>query len=61
MAPDHIHLVGNSKEKGDKKDAWPSEVPLGMSAYISLARMQSCDLCAREAGKPRLLTGHVLS
>lgn len=54
VAPDHIHLLGSSKEKGDKEDAWPPEVPLGMSAYISLARMQSCDLCAREAGKPTL-------
>lgn len=54
MAPDHIHLPGSSKEKGDKEEAWPPEVPLGMFAYISLARMQSCDLCTREAGKPTL-------
>lgn len=39
VAPDHIHLLGSSKEKRDKEDAWPPEFPFGMSAYTSLARM----------------------
>lgn len=46
-----IHVLGNTKEKGEEDMHGLQEVPLGISTYIALARIQSCDPCARVAGK----------
>lgn len=55
MAQDYIHILSSTKGKETKKLHGLQEVLLVTSTYIALARMQSCDQCAREAGKCSLL------
>lgn len=54
MAQDYIHILSTKGEETKKLHGLP-EVLLVTSTYIALARMQSYDQCAREAGKCSLL------